>query len=98
MAQFEKLGDYKRALKGFVRGVIKAKVFATDDKNSITLTCTTCEDEKVVTVVAKNDTYTATFEAAVSTRIFNKFNAELFAPIKKQFDKLKNFGGVTVNF
>ena len=41
MAQFEKLGDYKRALKGFVRGVIKAKVFATDDKNSITLTCTT---------------------------------------------------------
>lgn len=98
MTTFDKLGDYKRALKAFVRGAIKAKVFGTDEKNSITLTCSANEEDKTVTVLIQNDTYTADFTAEVSTRIFNKFNEELFAPIKKQFDKLKNFGGITVSF
>ena len=98
MQTIEKLGDYKRFLKGFVRGVIKAKVFATAE-NKVILNCCKCdEDHKVVTVTADNGTYTATFTAEVSTRIYNKFDDELFAPIAKQFGKLKNFGGLEVNF
>ena len=98
MQNFEKLGDYKRSLKNFVRGTIKAKVFATPE-NKVVLTCSKCdEDNKVVTVIADNGTYTATFAAEVSTRIYNKFDDELFAPIVKQPGKLKNFGGLEVNF
>lgn len=96
MNKFEKLSDYKRALKTFMRGVMKAKVFA-DENGAYTISINKCdEDEKVATVTACNGTYCAKFSAEVSTRIFNKFDEALFEPIVKQFGKLKGVAGITV--
>ena len=96
MTKFEKLADYKRSLKAFVRGSLKAKVFA-DETGAYTIYLSKCdEDAKVVTVSICNGTFCAKFQAEVATRIYNKFDETLFEPIVKQFGKLKGVASITV--
>ena len=98
MMSFEKLAEYKRALKTFVRGAIKSKILV-NDQGQLKLNIykeTIDKTEKHVVVEIANDAYTAIFYADVSTRIFNKFEPALFEPIQKQFNKLKGFGGIVV--
>lgn len=98
MMSFEKLAEYKRALKTFVRGAIKSKILV-DDRGQLKLNIykeTIDKTEKHVVVEIANDAYTAIFYADVSTRIYNKFDTALFEPIAKQFNKLKGFGGIVV--
>jgi hypothetical protein len=96
MMTYEKLSDYKRSLKAFVRGVLKAKVFA-NEAGAYTMYLSKCdEDTKTVTVAVCNGTYCAKFQAEVATRIYNKFDETLFEPIVKQFGKLKGVAGITV--
>jgi hypothetical protein len=95
MTNFEKMADYRRALKAFVRGSLKAKIFG-DEAGAYTLYLDKAADEKVVTVAVCNGTYCAKFTAGVSTRIYNMFGEELFEPIVKQFGKLKGVAGITV--
>lgn len=96
---FEKMADYKRALKTFVRGMIKSKVM-TDAENKLQIYISQEMPEKTTKmVIAKvcNGTYCAAFKAEVSTRVYNKFDAALFEPMIKQFGKLKGFGGIVIN-
>ena len=51
MTKFEKTADYKRALKTFVRGAIKAKVFA-DETGAYTVYLSKAEENGVKTVTA----------------------------------------------
>ena len=97
MTKFEKTADYKRALKTFVRGAIKAKIFA-DEAGAYTVYLSKAEENgvKTVTTAVCNGTYCAKFTAEVGTRVYNKFDEALFEPIVKQFGKLKGVAGITV--
>ena len=98
MMTFEKMADYKRALKTFIRGMIKAKVM-TDAEGKLQVRISKEMPEKttkIVTVKVCNGTYCAAFSAEVATRVYNKFDVALFEPMVKQFGKLKGFGGIVV--
>lgn len=90
------LSEYKKAMKNFVRGVIKAKIFAdAEGKAKFIVEKVECEDAKIVKMKIKGD-YCAKFAAKVSTRVFNKITDELYVKTIEQFNKLKGFGGMTV--
>lgn len=98
MMTFEKMADYKRALKAFVRGMIKSKIMTDADGKLQIIISKEIENKttKRVVVEVSNGTYCAGFCAEVATRIYNKFDLALFEPIIKQFGKLKGFGGLEV--
>lgn len=92
--KIEKLGEFKKAAKAFIRGAIKAKIY-TDAKNALNVTVTKDVDN-VVSVEIANGFYSANFDAIVATRVYNKIDTLLFQTLTKQFNTLKNFGGVKV--
>lgn len=94
VCKIEKLSEFKKAMKLFVRGTIKAKVFApeTGKMNFVV----TKEDDNYVTIGVVNGANYAEFSAEVSTRVFNKVVDDLFTKTIEQFNKLKGFGGMTV--
>lgn len=94
MTKIEKLSDYKKAAKAFIRGAIKAKIFA-DAKNALNVTVVK-EYENAVDVIINNGAYSADFGTIVSTRVYNKIDTSFFQTLTKQFNTLKNFGGVKV--
>lgn len=96
ITKIETLGEYKKAMKTFVRGVIKSKIFA-DEKNALDFkVIKETGDTLVVEMSASNNFNAALFTAAVSTRVFNKIKPELYTKTIEQFNKLKGFGGMTV--
>lgn len=96
IAKIETLAEYKKAMKTFVRGVIKSKIFA-DDKNAVEFkVAKESGDALIVEMSASNEFNTALFTAEVSTRVFNKIKPELYTKTIEQFNKLKGFGGMTV--
>lgn len=94
LTKIEKLGEYKKAAKAFIRGAIKAKIF-NDAKNAINVTVTK-DFENTVGVEIVNGAYSANFDVVVATRVYNKIDTLFFKTLTKQFDTLKNFGGVKV--
>ena len=94
MTKIEKLSDYKKAAKAFVRGAIKAKIF-TDAKNALKVDVTKDVDNVVCATIA-NGAYSMNFDVVVSTRVYNKIDTSFFQTLTKQFNTLKNFGGVKV--
>jgi len=95
--KIEKLSDYKKAAKAFIRAAIKAKIFNTEKGNALKVTATK-DFDNVVSVAVANDNgmYSANFDVVVSTRAYNKIDTLFFKTLTKQFDTLKNFGGVKV--
>lgn len=90
------LGEYKKAMKAFVRGVIKAKIF-TDDAGKAKFVVEKIDgDDKIVKMKIKGCCYCAKFAAKVSTRVYNKVLPELYTKTIEQFNKLKGFGGMEV--
>lgn len=97
LAKIEKLSDYKKAAKAFVRGAIKAKIFNGEKKNDITVTVTKDVDNVVgAAIVSPCGAYSMNFDVVVSTRVYNKIDTLFFQTLTKQFNTLKNFGGVKV--
>ena len=92
--KIEKLSDYKKAAKAFVRGAIKAKIF-NDAKNALNVVVTKDFDNTVGATIT-NGFYSVNFDAVVSTRVYNKIDTLFFQTLTKQFNTLKNFGGVIV--
>lgn len=93
--KIEKLSDYKKAAKAFIRGAIKAKIFNGEKKNDLSVIVTKDVDN-VVGVEIVNGAYSANFDTVVSTRVYNKIDTLFFETLTKQFNTLKNFGGVKV--
>lgn len=96
---FEKIGDYKKAMKKFVKGCVKSKLFQDEDGNMEVLINKTYEKDtntRTVSLAIENDGYTAIFDTEVSTRVYNKVDAELFAPLAAQLEKTKTFGKLIV--
>ena len=90
----ETLADYKRAMKTFVRGVIKSKLFESDKPLEFIVEKHT-EDNTIDMFIVSNY-YSSLFCVKVSTRIFNKVEPELYTKTIEQFNKLKGFAGMTV--
>lgn len=97
ISRIEKLSDYKRAMKTFVRGVIKSKIFNNEETGKVNFVVEK-DEENVVAIRVQNTFNTAEFVATVSTRVYNKINNDLFPKTIEQFNKLKNFAGMTVTF
>jgi len=89
----ETVSNYRRALKAYVKGVIKSKTFGGENGDFV-FNYATEYDKKLklgsAIVEISNDYFTMKFVADVSTRVVNKINNELFAPIVTQFEKLKS--------
>ena len=97
LTKIEKLGDYKKAAKAFIRGAIKTKLFGDEKKNAIAVTVTKDVDNVVcAAIVSPCGAYNMNFDVAVSTRVYNKIDTLFFKTLTKQFNTLKNFGGVKV--
>lgn len=94
------LSDYKKALKTFIKGTIKAGIFLKADtgKAVYTVSKETEGDQKFVEIAICSDGNYAEFAVEVSTRVYNKVDDKLFAGIIDQMNKRKNFAGMEVNF
>jgi len=97
METFEKLGEFKKAVKNLVRAAVKAGVFADDGDFVFDVTKTEDSDTKTIAVTITNGFYTAAVSGEACTRVFNKVEAELFAPIVTQFEKLKKVKSIKFN-
>jgi hypothetical protein len=91
----EKIGDYKREAKRFVKGLIKSKLF-TSPENKITFTIIKGEFDKkgkqgVVTLctVCPVSGMGATYTIMAPTRVYNKVDATIFDTLAVQLGKMK---------
>jgi hypothetical protein len=91
----EKIGDYKREAKRFVKGLIKSKLF-TSPENKITFTIIKGEFDKkakqgVVTLctVCPVSGMGATYTIMAPTRVYNKVDATLFDTLVAQLGRMK---------
>lgn len=98
ISKIETLAEYKKAMKTFVRGVIKSKVFADETTGKVNFVVDKDVDNNVVTMRVENTFNAAEFVAEVSTRVFNKVVSDLYTKTIEQFNKLKGFAGMTVSF
>lgn len=89
----EKFADYKKALKSFIKGLIKSKIFMDENAK---LNIVVEKEDKFVTVSAFENGFYAEFACESTIRVVNKLNKESVEDILKQFNKLKNFGGISV--
>lgn len=97
----EKIGDYKKAMKAFVKGLVKSKVFQDANGN---LTITIAKDYSkelnkrtvVLTCEGPDGTAKATLTNLVSTRVYNKVDPTLFETLGEQLARGKNFGKLIV--
>lgn len=88
---FDKMSDWKRTMKVFVRGAIKSKLFTSDKKIEFVVEK---DVDNYVTMGIKEGPFYAEFPAKVSTRVYNLITEQMFEPVVAQFSKLKNFNGL----
>lgn len=97
----EKIGDYKKEMKAFVKGLIKSKRYQTEkgdltiniektfnkelNQRTVTLSCTSADGAA-----------TAALTYEVATRVFNKVDPTLFETFGEQLSRTKNFGKLIV--
>ena len=95
--EIEKVSELKKTVKTFIKGLVRSKLFVNSE-NVIKL-CITKESVKeekdtnryiTVKAIGANNGVVANLCAEVSTRVYNKFDAEIFEPIGKQLAKAKN--------
>ncbi len=97
----EKVGDYKKDMKAFVKGCVKSKLFQ-DEAGNLTVTIEKNFDKETNTrtasliVASPCDTFTSIFKAEVATRVYNKIDPTLFEALGEQLAKTKNFGKLIV--
>lgn len=91
----EKIGDYKREGKRFIKGLIKSKLF-TSPENEITFIIDKgIFDKKEKCGVVKLKTYCpvsgmkACFKILAPTRVYNKVDETLFDTLKDQLGRMK---------
>ena len=97
----EKIGDYKREMKKFVKGLVKTKLFQTEDGDlTITIEKNFNKElnQRVVTLEAcsADNTVYASLTYEVPTRVFNKVDPTLFEALGEQLAKTKNFGKLII--
>lgn len=97
----EKIGDYKKAMKAFIKGAVKSKLFQNEDGNmKVTIEKSydkaTNYREVVLTIEGPVTGVAATFTAETPTRVFNKVEPALFDALGEQLAKGKNFGKLIV--
>lgn len=97
METFEKLGDFKKAVKLFVRGTIKTGILGNEGDFVFEVTKLD-GDTKSVTITTNAGPYTFTLAGETCTRVFNKVEPELFEPIITQFEKIAKVKSITFNF
>lgn len=99
MEIYEKIGDYKREMKKFVKGLVKSKLFQNED-GDLTIFIEKIDDketkQKTAALTAELDGFTAVFKATVATRVFNKIEPALFDALGEQLARSKNFGKLVV--
>lgn len=95
LTKIEKLNDFKKAVKAFIGGAIKAKIFGDAKKNAFTMVVSK-DYENAVNLNITNGIYSMNIDAVVSVRVYNKIDDDLFKTLTAQFNKRKNFGGVKV--
>lgn len=102
MHTFEKIGDYKKAMKAFIKGAVKSKLYQTEQGDLIvTLAKSSVKKLKdgvptyavSLKVVSPCGCVTSEFKADVVTRAYNKITPALFDPIGEQLEKSKSFVG-----
>lgn len=101
MLVVEKIGDYKKEAKRFIKGLVKSKLFRNDTDG---LTICICKGEfdkklklgKVVLKAIDDAGMCAKYRIMASTRVYNKIDATLFEGLVTQLAKIKNFGGLTI--
>ena len=95
----EKIGEYKKEMKRLVKGLIKSKLFQTED-GDLTITIEKCYDKdankRVAKLKAANGAFKACLTFDVSTRVYNKIDPTLFETLGEQLSRTKNFGKLFV--
>lgn len=95
----ETVGEFKKGVKALVKGAIKSKLFGGDNA-AFTFKYTLesySKKEKIGTVavcICNEQGTGMLYRVNVSTRVYNKVNAELFAPMVTQFEKLKSVNNI----
>ena len=95
--KIEKLSDFKRMAKEFTKGAIKSKLFDTEKNKLDIVIDKEVENNINIWVENKETEVLLTFNAEVSTRVFNKVDKEMFEKTVEHLNKLKNFAGITVS-
>lgn len=94
-SKIEKLSDYKRAMKAFVRGAIKSKLFGAADGKLEFVVDKYDGKVKYVSMKITNGVYSNSFCVEVSTRVFNKVIDGFFDSTAAQFGKIKGITAIT---
>lgn len=99
--EFEKIGDYKKSMKNFIKGAIRSKLFQDSNNNLIvTLSKNFDKNTKTGMIILTIDNAISgmktEFTAMVPTRVYNKVEPDLFAPLGAQLAKTKNFGELII--
>jgi len=97
----EKIGDYKKAMKAFVKGLVKTKLYQTEAGDlTVYIEKNFCKDSNTRTaaLIAESPCglYKSTFTAEVATRVYNKIDPDLFEALGAQLAKTKGFGKLIV--
>ena len=101
MSTFEKIGDYKKAMKAFVKGAVKSKLYQAEN-GDLTVTISKVYEKgddarlAVLTIASPCGCYTCEFKANVVTRVYNKIDPTLFEALGEQLSKTKGFGKLIV--
>jgi hypothetical protein len=98
---FEKIGDYSKEAKRFIKGAVKSKLFNTEENQVVVTICKGEFNKKTkmgtVSLIIRNTCgMTTTFEVAATTRVYNKIEVALFDKLVTQMSKIKNFGGLVI--
>lgn len=103
MEFIEKIGDYKKEMKRFIKGLVKSKLFQDEDGNLIVviekiIEKTSDKEKKFHTVVltCSNAAMSASLRYEVTARIYNKVDPTLFESLGSQLAKSKNFGQLII--
>ena len=101
MLVVEKIGDYKKEAKRFIKGLVKSKLFR-NDVDGLTVKICRCEFDKKMKLgkvslkVSDASGMNADYTVMASTRVYNKIDETLFEALVAQLAKIKNFGGLTI--
>jgi len=88
----EKIGEYKKEMRKYVKGLVRSKMFANDGTLAIEISKSydKANNERIVTLTATNGGFTATMNFQVATRVYNKVEPTLFDALKDQLGRAKN--------
>jgi hypothetical protein len=101
MNTFEKIGDYKKVMKAFVKGAVKSKLYQ-EENGDLTVTIGKNYDKAAnirtaeLKIASPCGCIVSTFTAEVATRVYNKIDPTLFEALGAQLAKSKGFGKLII--